>query len=90
MRDNAIPPGDVGASVHVWVDTARKLLELTRSRLHNLMTAAKPSESLKSDNEAEAALGDADNVVWDLPDTLPPPDLLALDRALDGDKTKVI
>ena len=86
MRDaNAIPPGDVGASVHVWVDAARRVLEFTRSRLHNLLTAARPAKSPPCDNAAETA---SDEAVWALPTTLPPPDLQALDRALAGEETK--
>ena len=86
MRDaNAIPPGDVGASAHVWVDTARKLLELTRSRLHNLLTATRPAELPACDNAADAAF---DEAAWALHNTLPPPDLQALDRALAGEETK--
>ena len=86
MRDaNAIPPGDVGASVHVWVVTARRVLELTRSRLHNLLTATRPAESPVCADAAETV---SDEAAWALPTTLPPPDLQALDRALDGDETK--
>ena len=89
MRDvNAVPPGDVGAPVHDWLDAARRVLELTRSRLLNVMAAivwkqAAPSEPLDPEP-------DDDSDAWALPDALPPLDLTAIDRALDADETKVI
>ena len=90
MRDvNAIPPGDVGASVQVWLDAARKALELTRSRLQSLITAAKPSAS-PPDPVVDEPGAHLDSDDWILPDQLPPPDLAALDRALDRDESKAI
>lgn len=38
MRDKAVPPGDVEASVPVWADTARKVLALVRSRSSSFFT----------------------------------------------------
>ena len=89
MRDvNAVPPGDVGAPVHDWLDAARRVLELTRSRLLNVIAAvawrrAAPADSLDPEPD------DGDDA-WALRDPSPPLDLTAIDRALDTDETKVI
>ena len=45
MRDvKAVPPGNVGASVLVWADAARKVLALVRSRSTSLLVSQSLSQ----------------------------------------------